>query len=201
LALTGLFPRRTPATNGTGSGRRGTIRAAKSPGGFFPWLFLLAACATPPQPGLDAGPCALTVELGRAVSENDSTFLPFRDGELVDLVFGFQGFRFIQSMARLDSDAGEVTLEFDIGVEGHPRFQVPGGTFRPRKDGSNAYVDRLLVFFNDIPVPELVGRAVEIRTTVVSGRCTGRHKASVVFSNRVQCQSEDGGSPCADAGS
>ncbi len=145
--------------------------------------------------------CEIEVEWGRVVSQ---TFLAYKDGDRVEITLGFQGFRFISSAARLrGTDASRASFQFDVEVEGESPYAQPGGTVDLRSSGDGSSMsEEILVFFNDIPMAQLVGRSARIATTARADRCSGRSEVSVVLVDEDRCiQDADGGRSCGDGGS
>jgi hypothetical protein len=153
----------------------------------------LAGCpSTPAQP--DAEPCSFTLEWGREV---DGVFTRFGDGDLAELTLGFQGFRYVVSAARLvGMSTEEMSFRFDIAVAGQAPWNQ-GGLARPEPASGDSYADYLLVFFNDVPIAELVGREATITARVDAGGCTGQDGAQLTLADDEQCvEQPDGGLTC-----
>lgn len=165
--------------------------------------FLLAACGcsngTPPP--ADGGPsCEVEVTWGRVVKE---AFVAFQNGDRAEITLGFQGFRFIISAGRLRrTQASRAAFNFDVSVEGQSPVVQWTGTVDLRPGEPDArYADDLLVFFNDVPLAELIGRRAEIITMARAGPCAGRHAVTVILDDADPCvQLADGGSQCPDGG-
>jgi len=153
-----------------------------------------------PSTPVDSGPpCSLQLEWGRMQS---GTFVAFKDGDTAEITLGFQGFRFIDSVARIRSGRGSsATFKLQSTVEGgSPRSQDAGpfdGTIGA--DGA-LYVSNVQLFFNDLPLPDLLGKKVAVIVVANAGGCTGRANAQVALV-RGGCMDADGGIASCDAGS
>ncbi len=169
-----------------------------------PILLLLAASAgaactddaPPDEP--DAGPpCGFELAWGRPV---DGVFTPYADGDEAGVVLGFQGFRFIDSSARLGQiDAPSAVFRFQVEVDGQaPMTQDAAAELVPGADGAR-YADHLQIFFNDIAMPELLGRSAAVRARATAAGCTAADAATVTLVNGG-CQDASGGTSCGDAG-
>lgn len=148
--------------------------------------------------GPDAGPCDLTVEWGHGGAE---AFSRFEDGDPAELVLGFQGFRYVRSTMRIPGGAERSTFWFDIAVDGQEPYQSSAGTrdLDHPGDGS-AYAEEVLVFFNDIPMPELLGRSARVTAHGRADGCDGVHLVEVTVVDEDDCiEAADGGLIC-DAG-
>jgi hypothetical protein len=146
----------------------------------------------------DAGPCAVEVEWGHGVPP---AFTGFRDGDSAELVLGFQGFRYVRSTMRLGGDVERGTFWFDIVVDGQEPYQSSAGTRDLLRSGDDSYAAEVLVFFNDIPMPELLGRSTTVIAHARADGCDGRHVARVTVVDDEDCiEAADGGLVCSDAG-
>ncbi len=156
-------------------------------------LVLLAGCPSNPS-APDAQPCSFTLEWGRRA---DGVFTPFSDGDTAELTLGFQGFRYVITAARLvDMSIDELDFHFDVAVDGQtPWTQNGRAVAAPAADGS--YVDYLLVFFNDVPIAELIDRTATIHAEVTAAGCTGEVTTAVTLVDQEACvEQADGGLTC-----
>jgi hypothetical protein len=145
-------------------------------------LFLvIALAAVTGCSGGDAGPdaaCSFDLEWGPEAE----TFVPFANGDTAEITLGFQGFRYVRSVARLEgSTADMVRTQFQIDVEGHDAYSQPGAEVPTRPGNGAQYQDELLVFFNDIPLPELVGREARIVAQSSAAGCSADYDVTVTL--------------------
>lgn len=165
-------------------------------------VLLLATACSAPAPAADAGPdCTVALAWGHRVG---GEFVPFEDGDEAEITLGFQGFRYIWSAARVsDTSASGAVFDFHVEVSGHAPYSQMGVGVPMTAGPQGRYADQLLVFFNDIPLPEMVGRDATIVTRVTADGCRGDDRATVRLVDRDDCIDEqDGGVGCtsADAG-
>jgi hypothetical protein len=148
--------------------------------------------------GPDATPCPMELAWGR---DRAGDFAPFGDGDRAEITLGFQGFRYISSSLRMIMEGGDRgQVWFQIAVAGHEPYAVSSGltVSAPEADGAR-YADNVLVFFNDIPMPELVGRSATIGTRVSAGGCAGSTSVGIILANDDNCvELEDGTLSCPD---
>lgn len=133
---------------------------------------VLSSCSAPEErPMVDAAPvCTSTMQLewGRMVN---GAYTPFRDGDTAEIVLGFQGFRFIDAIARIRGvQAKEATFTFEATLDGREPMVQDAGSFTTKPSDGALYVHALQLFFNDVPMPELLGQSV---TVVVKGNAAG----------------------------
>ena len=165
-------------------------------------LFVLAGaglgCSPPAKK--DSGTCTVDTSWGHM---DTGTFAAFQSGESAEITLGFQGFRFIRSAMRVaGTDADSATFSFQITVEGREPF-VQDGSLVPISEGTDGarYADEVLVFFNDIPAVELIGRTADVIAFANAGGCTGSFAVDVVLVDDDNCiDLGDGGLDCGDAG-
>lgn len=144
----------------------------------------------------DATPCDVDIEWGHVNDTGD--FIAYSDDDEAEIVLGFQGFRYIDSVIELiDASAGEVTAQFQIDVEGHATYAQPGRLLPTTTSPRGVFVDELLVFFNDIPMPELIGRSCTIIARATADGCVGTYTARVTLVDNENCtEGPDGGLTC-----
>jgi hypothetical protein len=163
-------------------------------------LTLAAGCTSskPSDSPTDAAPCHFTLEWG---ARTGSTFVPFRDGDPAGVILGFQGFRYLQTSVRLrGAGTGDVDVRFQVTLEGHAAKTEEAGRFTiAAGDDGALYADGALLFFNDVPMPELLGHSAEVIVVATQGACTGTTHATVKLVTGG-CAAADGGTECADAG-
>lgn len=162
--------------------------------------FLIGACSGP-SASPDATPCSIDIEWG---PERITDFEAYADGDPAEITLGFQGLRYIITTVRMRSETGGTgQLWFQIDVDGHEAYSLSSAVAVPDPEGDGArYLDYALVYFNDIPMPELVGRNASISARLVFEGCSGVHGATVELRNDDDCiEEEDGGLTCTpDAG-
>jgi len=165
-------------------------------------LALTVAGCPKSNPATDAAPdCSVPFEWGHRIAGD---FVPFQNGDEAEITLGFQGFRYILSTAVVgDTNADMASFVFQIEVDGHPSYNQTGRD-TPMVVGSDGkYVDDLLVFFNDIPLPEILGRDVTIVASATAGGCRGVDSVSLKLVDNDDCiDQQDGGVGCSstDAG-
>jgi hypothetical protein len=151
---------------------------------------LLAGCPESPGPGpTDAGPdapCDLAVTLG--VGGRGESFVPLEDGDVAEVIVGYQGFIFLQVILEVEGLAsGQVLAPFTITLDGREPY---GDNKRvDLEDGGDgaAYSAPLSLYFNDFPLPDVVGKGCRLAVTVDRQGCTGS------FGVDLQLRDED---PC-----
>jgi len=159
----------------------------------------LAGCPGP-GPDPDAGDGAALDcgdRLGVDVRVPDHTYQPLAQaGDGVELVLGFQGFRYLYVRARLDIDPGPTSAAAVVQLDGdNPRSQPLYLTFAP--DGGGVVSPATQVYFNDDPLPSLVDRGVSVQL-VLSPRCSvGGH---TVLRYDPSCYEGPDGQPVCDGG-
>ena len=170
------------------------------------WFVSLAALSAlgttcgpqPVQP--DGGNCELAVRWG---NELDCDFKPFADGDKAEMTLGFQGFRYVESGVRVTGvPDGQARLTFDLDIEGQALLVQPAGTvpLRPGADGA-LYAHGVLVFLNDIPLAELVGRRAQVTLVATVGDCRAQDQVQVTLVDEIGgVQGLDAGYACPDAG-
>lgn len=145
----------------------------------------LSAC-DPADPEPDGGSCSLDVSIG----EPDApSFTPVMDGDPVELVLGFQGFRMLRLSLRVTGAAAEeaevnafVTVsETDVEIGQRTRETA----LTPIEGGF--VLSQWLLFFNDAPPSSVVGYPAEIEVVVRAGGCVGGARASVVIRDDDDC--------------
>lgn len=163
-------------------------------------LACLAGCSTEDpksstQP--DAGPsCTYTLSWGHRSA--GGAFEAFADGDDAEITLGFQGFRYIQSTLRLeDVKATSATHSARIVVEGQDPYTLSDTPVKVHEEAGALYSEDVLVFFNDLPIADIVGKSAEITLTAKAGGCLGSTKRTVVLRDDQSCiQQEDGGMVC-----
>lgn len=164
--------------------------------------FVLVGCTGgEPSAPVDSGPpCSVEVEWGRMQS---GTFVAFHDGDTAEIVLGFQGFRFIDSVARIRSArAKSAWFKLQSTVEGSAPKATEVGPFEGTiGDDGALYVPNVQLFFNDLPMADLLGKHVSVIVVATVGGCAGRATANNLSLVRGGCMDADGGIASCDAGS
>ena len=148
------------------------------------------------QPACDASP---RVAWGRRVN---GAFVAFADGDSAEVIRGFQGFRFIDGVAQVSgASAAQGIFTFQVTVDGHdPSTQSVGRLDLVAGPNGTLEANALQLFFNDIPMPELIGRSADVVLVANVAGCSAQAHAKVKLTTG-SCQLPDGGIvPCADAG-
>ena len=145
------------------------------------------------EPQVDAAPCALTLRWGR---RQEGAFVAFEEGDDAEITLGFQGFRFIDSVAGGEgTDAPEVRVRFRAEVDGQSPVTQEAGVFPLvlGPDGAR-YADGVLLFFNDVPMASLLDHACDVGVVATVESCTADTSVGVHLVSGP-CQA-----PPADAG-
>lgn len=164
-------------------------------------LTLVASACTgshPQEVPEDTAPCYFTIEWGERAG---GAFVPFHDGAEAGVILGFQGFRYLQTSVRLQgTSASDAFVRFQVTLDGHPTSAQEAGRFHlVTGDDGALYADAVQLFFNDVPMPEIVGHSAEVIVIGTAGKCTGKTSVTLKLVTGG-CMSADGGTECADAG-
>ena len=136
--------------------------------------------------GADAAPCDLSVSLG--VGGRGSDFVPLHDGDVGEVIVGYQGFIFIQTILRIEGVTdGQVLAPFMVELEGHEPYadnkrveMIDGG------DGAG-YSAPLSLYFNDFPLPDVVGSQCRLSVTVTRQGCSGGVGVDLILRDEDPC--------------
>lgn len=170
--------------------------------------FALAAigalgCSEDAESKPDAGvPCVGTLEVAWGPKRSGS-FVPFKNGDSGEITLGFQGFRYIDSTMRVSGvDATTAVFGFRIEVEGHAPYNQSADTVELSAGADGAlYADDVLVFFNDLPIAEVIGRNTLVTAQAKAAGCSASTAATVKLVDEQACiELEDGGLQCQDGG-
>lgn len=151
---------------------------------------LLAGCPDSPDPpaadaGLDA-PCDLTVTLG--VGGRGPDFVPLEDGDVAEVIVGYQGFIFLQTILKVEGlGTGQVLAPFTISLDGHEPYGDNKRVDLVDEGDGAAYSAPLSLYFNDFPLSDVVGKSCQLAVTVDRQGCMGS------FGVDLQLRDED---PC-----
>ena len=145
---------------------------------------LLGGCPGPDPE--DAGTCSLDVTIG---SMDTGSFVELSDGDPVELLLGFQGFRMLRLAVRgrgAEAENVEVgsflsVAESGVELDQHTREREP--TLEP--DGF--LVQEYLLFINDYPPAQLIGFQAELEMTVRAGGCLGGTRVTVEVRDDNPC--------------
>lgn len=173
-------------------------------------LCLAAACSPapdtePPKPPPDASACVFELLLGQFGSDG---FHPYHDGDTGYVTRGFQGFRFIDAAALLSGiELNAAVFRMRVRVEGHEPAQQDTSSGLIKGADGTLLAEHLMIFFNDLPMPELVGHKADIEIHVNTPACGAEFQVSLLLAEG-ECQAVpedagaiDGGDPsCIDAG-
>lgn len=156
----------------------------------------LTACGTGSS-APDATPCSLELDWGPL---RNGDFQVYGDGDKAELTAGFQGFRYIKSTIRTTSPESPALgkIFFQVEVEGQETYSLGEVSEVPELEADNArYFDDVLVFFNDVPIAELIGRKVKVTTRLTLNNCVGTQTSEIVLADDDQCvEQEDGQIVC-----
>ena len=143
-------------------------------------LLLVGCNCVPPPPPPDGGSCELELQWGR---EPGCLFTAYATGQNAEMTLGFQGFRFVESAARLTgTTAPSAKFTFELAIEGQSPSAQPAGTIELRAGDDGAlYAHELLLFLNDVPLAELVGRRADITLGATIGPCHATHAVTVTL--------------------
>jgi len=145
----------------------------------------------------DAGPsCTFTLTWGHR--DGGGAFVPFTDGDDAEITLGFQGFRYIQSVLKLENvKATSASHSARIVVEDQAPYSLSDTPVKVHEEGGALFSDEVLVFFNDLPIADIVGKSAEITLTAKAAKCIGSTKTQVTLRDDLSCvQQEDGGMVC-----
>lgn len=135
---------------------------------------LLAGCPSTPEAPDATPPIDCSGGLVAELRAPGGDYVPLAAaGDGVELVQGFQGFRYVYLRARLDVDPGDVPASVRIELDGtRPRAQpISQLVFEPDAAGSGYVTGAVQVFFNDDPLPSLVDQACALELSLADD-CT-----------------------------
>lgn len=114
--------------------------------------------------------CELDIQWGL---RKDGAFVALADGDAAPVTLGFQGFRFVDGVARVEgTDATQARFRFDAEVDGQSPVTQEAGVFDlTQGDDGAKYAESVQLFFNDTPMPQLLGRTCQTRVTATVGPC------------------------------
>lgn len=153
-------------------------------------LATLVGCSSgegdPAEAGPDAAPCDLMITLGTGGPAE--RFVPFAADDVAEIIVGYQGFIFIQTILAIEPvPAGQVIAPFTLVMDGREPFgETKRVDLAAGGDGS-AYSPPLTLYFNDFPLPEIVGQRVRVDVQIDRDGCSGR------FATDLELRDDD---PC-----
>ncbi|MBW2463591.1 MAG: hypothetical protein JRH11_18210 [Deltaproteobacteria bacterium] len=157
---------------------------------------LAGASACDPNEATDAGmdaSCDVTLAIAIGTGDRDS-FTPVTGGQNTELILGFQGFRMIALALQVSGPAADTAdlttfisvTDTDIELsQNNRRMPIVDGT------GGDRIVEDHLIFFNDAPASELVGREVQVELIARSGGCTGTATTGLTLVDEDDCVDPD----------
>ncbi len=156
---------------------------------------MVSGCpSTPAAP--DATPCTMEMQWGPV---RDTEFQPFLTNDSAELTKGFQGFLYVLSTLSMvtEDDPTGAQIVFQIDVDGQEiytvRQPVTDTVSAPNADGVR-YFDEARPRFDDIPLPDLIGRNTTITTSLRVGECLGVFVVDLVLVDEETCIEEEDGS-------
>jgi len=148
---------------------------------------LLSGCGpeSSPDAGVDAA-CSFEILLGQG--DRDS-FTPLNDGDPLELVLGFQGFRMLMLAAEVrGTDAAAVDLNAFLSINaGAIESSQRDRAMSVQSGISGRIVEDYLIFLNDAPASEIVGQEAVLELIAKSGACTGATSVRVMLRDDVDC--------------
>lgn len=154
----------------------------------LPSLCLLLAC-DPAPPVSDGGSCELDVTIG---TDEESGFSALEDGDPVELLLGFQGFRMLRlalEVGGTPAEVAEISAYVSVADTGLELGQLTRERAVPNERGFS--VGEWLVFFNDEPPATVVGHDAEIEVIVRAAGCTGTARVRVRVRDDDACVDSD----------
>jgi hypothetical protein len=161
---------------------------------------LLTGCPEETTEQPDAGAtCAGEIQLDWGHRDEQSGWVDFADQDKAEITLGFQGFRYIESTVRLRGTAAEFAIvAFRIEVEGHPASSQRARMALEAGPDGDRYAD-VLVFFNDIPLPQFIGRSTTISVHALAEECAALNATDVTVVDEERCiQAENGEVECSE---
>jgi len=151
---------------------------------------LAAGCPDSPGPApSDAGPdapCDLAVALG--VGGRGADFDRLEDGDVAEVIVGYQGFIFLQVILEVRGiAAGQVLAPFTISLDGHEPYGDNKRVDLADEGGGAAYSAPLSLYFNDFPLPDVVGKNCRVDVTVDAQGCTGHFGVDLELRDEDPC--------------
>jgi hypothetical protein len=167
-------------------------------------VFASLALGCDPNPSdPDGGSCSLEVALGRG--SDAASFVPFTDGDPIELILGFQGFRMLELALSADGVSAreaEVSAFITIADTGVELSQRTRETALVATDGG-FLLPTWLLFFNDEAPSNIVGHEAEIECIVRAEDCMGGARVRLLVEDDESCidptilldAGTDGGAP------
>ncbi len=176
-------------------------------------LFVVTGCSAPSSPlpapsAPEAG--MLCPEIGLELGTNTQAgSVALNDGQTVGVVLGFQGFRFLDGAAKLtgaDPKEDYALFRVQVTFQNHnPTIQERMTLLTDGPDGTRV-AESVQIFFNDIPMAELLDEYPPVDAEVTVGHCTGKQTLHLYLVEGGSCADmaqqgtmfPDGGGPCGD---
>ncbi len=150
---------------------------------------------------VDAGPpCEFVLSWGYRAPGGD--YQAFADGSVSEITLGFQGFQYIQSSMRVSgASAKSGSFSFRVIVDGHAPYTLADTPAElAAGPGGMLYADKVNVFFDDVPLAELIGRNADVTARGKVGGCTGTTAATVMLADDDPCMEGPSGEPLCPGG-
>ncbi|MCB9598454.1 MAG: hypothetical protein H6719_37415 [Sandaracinaceae bacterium] len=153
-----------------------------------PTLALLALALTGCPEGTDPDGGSCTVEVAVGELEGRS-FVELADGDPVEMLLGFQGFRMLRFAVRSrgpavdEIEVGSFLTIVESGVELDQRSRERD--LAPLPDG--VLLQEYLLFVNDIPPAQIVGYDADLEMTVHAAGCVGGARVQVAVRDDDPC--------------
>jgi hypothetical protein len=140
----------------------------------------------PSDAGPDAAPCELVVTLGTGGPAE--RFVPFSAHDVAEVIVGYQGFIFIQTILAIEPvPAGQVIAPFTLVMDGREPFGETKRVDLTDGDDGSAYSPPLTLYFNDFPLPELVGQRLRVDVQIDRDGCSGRFATELELRDDNPC--------------
>ncbi|MCC7536192.1 MAG: hypothetical protein IT379_08260 [Deltaproteobacteria bacterium] len=150
-----------------------------------PLSVLLLACGDDAGSPRDGGPQCAAFPVSLQVRGPDYAYHDI-PGD-ADLVLGFQGFRYIYLRARTSAEPPVMQGSVVAEPEGQSLVSQPVRFSFSEEDDGVWLSDPVIVFFNDIPLPSLVGQGCRVWMRVGDERCGGEAEGRVVLRYDPRC--------------
>lgn len=156
-------------------------------------LLILAGCDSSGAAGDGGTDAACSIDVALGTGDRD-TFAPLADGDPVEVVLGFQGFRMLvlaMEVRGVDTGSADISAHLEIGASGLETDQVDRQMTLVSTGAETGVVEEYLIFFNDAPASEIVGHRAVIQHIVRAGGCTGTSEVEVELRDDDACVDYD----------
>lgn len=142
-------------------------------------------CPTDDDASRPDASCSMAVELGTG-SRLD--FAPMNEGERLEVIRGFQGFRMLRVSMRIgQAHVEQLTLSIHLAVDDGALDVDQRADHVPAIPGDpDSFVEGYLVFLNDVPASSFVGHRASLEV-VARARCSGSARREVVLADDDAC--------------